>query len=65
MSIVEQLFNVLSVCMFANQFNEPAACLARCRTSICKSGVCLLGVDERSTQSLEGVRKEHPEVLSK
>ena len=64
MGIVEELFDILSVCIFANQLNESATCLARCCTSIGKSGVCLLGVAEGSAQGLRGVRKECPEVSS-
>ena len=62
--IVEQLFDILSARLSANKFNESAACLSRCRTSIGKSRVRLLGVDVCSTWVLKGIRKEHAEVLS-
>jgi hypothetical protein len=61
--IVEELFDILSACTFANHFNEFATCLSRCRTSLGKSRVCLLRVDERSTQDLKRMRNEYPEVL--
>ena len=61
--VVEELFEILSVCMFANQFNESATCRARCHTSIGKGGICLLGVDERSTQGLKRMRRGYPEAL--
>jgi hypothetical protein len=62
--IVDELFDITSVCMIANQFDEFATRPARCRTSIGKSGVCLLGVNERSTQGLKRIRKESSVVVS-
>lgn len=64
MGIVEELFYILSVRVFANQFNESATCRARCCTCIGKSGVCLFGVAEGSAQGLRGIRKECLEVPS-
>ena len=55
--IAGELFDVLSVCVFANKFNDSTACLSQCRTSIGKSRVRLPGVDACSMQVLEEIRK--------
>ena len=57
-SVIEELFDVLSVYIFANKFNERATRLARYRTSFGKSRICLLGVDEHGTRDLKRIRRE-------
>ena len=56
MGIVKELYDILSRCATPNEFNELTACLARCRTSIAKCGVCLLCVDERGAKYLHCIR---------
>jgi len=63
-SIVEELFDIIPICMITNQFDESATRLARCCTSIGERGVCLLRVGEQSTRNLKRIRKGYPEVLS-
>ena len=64
MSIVDELFDIRSGCTVTNYFDESATRLARCRASIGESGVCLLGVNERSTEGLKWMRRGFSEVPS-
>ena len=56
MSIVDELCDIRSRCMVSDKFDEPATRPTRCRTSVRKGGVSLLGVDERGAEGLEWIR---------
>jgi len=61
--IGEELLDIWSGRMIADEFDESTTLGARFRTSIGKSGECFLRVEERSMQGLRCIRKARLEVL--